>query len=202
MNHREHQRGPKSVHRALQCLALLLPFLATEHLSAAVRPRSGTGMPQGPAGAGPAVYLPALGAPALRFAEASPPPDLSSRPPAGGPPQPTLTVTETSVAQANAAAAHSAAIRTTDSVPPAVKATSESSPAANPAPEPEKSAPSAILPDEVRPQVRPEDFLPFFQVPGSATQPGDVTLVMPVPRSVPTPPALPPSSATYTQTQK
>ena len=106
------------------------------------------------------------------------------------------------VAQANAAAAHSAAIRTTDSVPPAVKATSESSPAVNPAPEPEKSAPSAILPDEVRPQVRPEDFLPFFQVPGSATQPGDVTLVMPVPRSVPTPPALPPSSATYTQTQK
>lgn len=201
MNHREHQRGPKSGRRALQCLALLLSAFATENLPAAGRPRTGTGVPIGPAGAGPTAYLPVLGAPTLRFAEVAPPPDLVARPPAGAPPRPALTVTEASVAQANAAAAQSTTIRTGTPPPPA-PATPEASPSPGPAHEPEKPAPSAILPDEIRPQVRPEDFLPFFQVPGSATQPGDVTLVVPVPRSVPTPPALPPSSATYTQTQK
>ena len=43
--------------------------------------------------------------------------------------------------------------------------------------QPSKPAPAAILPDDTRPVIRAEDFLPYFQVPG----------------------ALPPSSATYTQ---
>ena len=196
MNHREPTHGPKGVRRALHCLAFLLPALATESLPAAVRPRAALGLPSGHHGTEPAAYLPALGAPPLRFAEVAPPPDLVSRPAAAAPPQPALSMTESSVALANAAAAQSAAIRTSDTVSsPEPKAEATASAAAKP-------APSSILPDENRPQVRPEDFLPFFQIPGSATQPGDVTLVVPVPRNVPAPVALPTSSATYTQTQK
>ena len=46
----------------------------------------------------------------------------------------------------------------------------------------EKTAPLSILPDENRPQVKPEDFLPYFQSPNAAP--------------------LPKSTATYTETTK
>ncbi len=45
---------------------------------------------------------------------------------------------------------------------------------------PSKPAPAAILPDDTRPAIRAEDFLQYFRAPG----------------------AIPPSSATYTQTPK
>ena len=48
-----------------------------------------------------------------------------------------------------------------------------------------KPIPPAILPDDTRPRVRAEDFLPYFRIPG-----------------VPVPAQLPPSSATYTQTPR
>jgi len=55
--------------------------------------------------------------------------------------------------------------------------------------------PPAILPDDTRPKVRAEDFLPFFQFPGSGANPSDVT-VAPAPTE---PGKLPPSTATYRQ---
>lgn len=50
------------------------------------------------------------------------------------------------------------------------------------------SAEPAIIPDDMRPRVRPEEFLPFFQLPGSGASNA------PVPNQ---PAKLPPSSATY-----
>jgi hypothetical protein len=47
------------------------------------------------------------------------------------------------------------------------------------------------LPDDLRQPTRPEDFLPYFQLPGPGVNPG-----------VPAPAPLPPSSATYTQTPR
>ncbi len=59
--------------------------------------------------------------------------------------------------------------------------------------------PPPILPDDTRPKVRAEDFLPFFQFPGSAAA-GDVTVVVPTtPGGVPAPATQPRSSATYRQ---
>jgi hypothetical protein len=75
-------------------------------------------------------------------------------------------------------------------------------PAANPSPattpvneKPEMPATPApaILPDDTQPKVRAEDFLPFFQFPGTGAGQGDVT---PAPAA---PGKLPPSSATYRQ---
>ncbi len=51
---------------------------------------------------------------------------------------------------------------------------------------PDETQPS-IIPDDMRPRVRTEEFLPFFQLPGPAA---------PTP---PSPDAVPPSSATYRQ---
>ena len=74
-------------------------------------------------------------------------------------------------------------------------------PEAKPAPETLPKDPPRILLDDVRPAVRPEEFLPYFQIPGRK-QAGELTVVVPVPPSVPAPSTLPPSSATYTQTPK
>jgi hypothetical protein len=153
------------------------------------------------AGAKPPPYLPVLGVLPLRFQEPTPPPDLVTRPPAAAPPQPALSSTENSVAADNAAAL----ARSTPVVPPpapevAPAPVANKTPAETPAP-PAKTPP-AILPDEAHPAVRPEDFLPYFQIPGSAKQPGDVTLLVPAAPAAPAPATIPPSSATYTQTPK
>ncbi len=127
-----------------------------------------------------------LGSPALRFVEAAPPPDLVTRPPAAAPPQP---------------AAETAAKPDVIPFTPPVEANPAS---AAEAPKPsagEESVsghvPAPILPDDLRPRVRAEDFLPYFEIP--AAKPGDPNVVVPVPRA---PALLPPSSATYTQTPK
>ena len=203
MNHREPTHLPAGMRRALHCLSLLLlPALAPDGVHALPRSR--------PPGSGPDLrnaepnpYLPKLGAPALRFQDATPPPDLVTRPAAAAPPTPALTPTEASVALANAAAAHPAPASTSE--PRTVTSPPAPAPDANPQPPaaaPVKTPP-AILPDNARPSVRPEDFLPYFQIPGSAQQPSDVTLLVPAAPAAPTPPAtLPPSSATYTQTPR
>jgi hypothetical protein len=60
--------------------------------------------------------------------------------------------------------------------------------------------PAAILPDDVRPAVRPEDFLPFFQFPAPGGT-GNVRVIVPVAPTAPSAPGTqPPSSATYIQT--
>ena len=198
MNHREPPHLPAGTRRALHCLALLLlPAMAPEGVHALPRSRPSGGSE---GSVGPSPYLPAAGAPPLRFQEAAPPPDLLTRPSAAAPPTPTLTPTESSVALANAAAARSAAV-----TPPETASISST-----PSPTPEKSAPKnaptktppPILPDNVRPTIRPEDFLPYFQIPGAAQNPGDVTLLVPAAKTPATPSAtLPPSSATYTQSK-
>lgn len=193
MNYRETTHPLAAAGRALRYASLLLlPTLAPTGADAVPRVPVSTKARSTP-------YLPFVGAPELRFQEAAPPPDLVSRPPAAAPPQPALTSTENSVAVDNAEAARSV---TTPTVPeePSIDATApeaaESSPHAG-----DKSVPP-ILPDETRPQVRPEDFLPYFQIPGSARHSGDVTLLVPAPFSAPTGAPLPPSSANYTQTPK
>ena len=159
---------------------------------------------EGKRNAEPFTYLPVVGAPPLRFQEAMPPPDLVTRPPAAAPPTPALTRTESSVALANAAAARSTSITETEPTPVAAPVVAEKPANKETPPPPQKSAPP-ILRDDARPQVRPEDFLPYFQIPGAAHHPSDVTVIVPAP-SVPAAPAapgtLPPSSATYTQSPR
>lgn len=136
-------------------------------------------------------YLAVVGSPALRFGEAIPPPDLTVRPAAGAPPQ---------MIEEHSAPLTEPVKGDVSVVPPATVAAASAS---SPAPELEKSAPAksppAILPDDTRPKVRAEDFLPFFQFPGSAPANGDVTVVAPLPASAPTAAPLPASSATYRQ---
>jgi hypothetical protein len=195
MNHREPPHLSGAARKALHCLALLLlPAVAPKGADALPRahpPRDRAGSP----GSAPIPYLPALGTPSLRFQEATPPPDLVTRPPAAAPPQPALTTRENTIAADNAAAALSVASPAPEPaampVAPTKPAAKDSAPAAK--------TPSAIIPDDARPAVRPEDFLPYFQIPGAAKQSGDVTLLVPAPSSAPTAPStIPNSSATYT----
>lgn len=144
-------------------------------------------------------YLLATGAPPLRFQEASLP--LHPAPSAPAPataPAPTPTPDATTPAPSEETAPDTVVITdpaapgTATPVPPANPETS-TAPAKTPAP---------ILPDDARPPIRAEDFLPYFQIPGSAKTPADVTVLVPVPKAPPAPAALPPSSATYTQSPK
>jgi hypothetical protein len=197
MNHREPTHPPGRARKALHCLSLLLiPALAPKGLHALSLHLSAR---TGPAGKGAETvpYLPVLASPPLRFQEPAPPPDLVMRPPAAAPPVPALTPTESSVAQANAAAARSTSVSDTP-----VPASEADKPAPKDSPAPAKPAPAPILRDETRPTVRPEDFLPYFQIPGAAQSSADVTPFVPAPRGAPGPAPLPPSSATYTQTPK
>ena len=202
MNHLEPPHLPAGLRRALHCLSLLLlPALTPEGAQALTRPRPAPRDGADLHGPEPAPYLPAMGAPPLRFKEVAPPPDLVTRPAAGAPPTPALTLTESSVALANAAAARSATMNVV--APESAGATAATGPAAtDDASVPAPKTPSSILPDDARPAVRPEDFLPYFQIPGSATRPGDVTLLVPAARAAPAPATLPASSATYTQTPR
>ena len=123
-------------------------------------------------------YLTVVGAPPLRFEEPAQFP--SPAPPSHAP----------------------AAVReTAPPVPPAPKAQARpAAPAQSPLPAPANSARAAvqpaspdsaepsIIPDDMRPRVRPEEFLPFFQLPGSNAPSAPA----------PNPPeTLPPSTATY-----
>ena len=190
MNHREPTHPLSRLRKAFHCLSLLLlPTLAPAGLLASTRPRDLPGQPVEQQGSEPLPYLAAVGAPALRFLPAAPAPDLVTRPPAAGPPLPGLPRTEPAAAPASPGAA-----------PPAPAHEPADSHAVEPGAEPARGKPLPILHDELRPQVRPEDFLPYFQVPGSATQSGAVIPGAYTPRGAPEPAPLPPSSATYTQT--
>jgi len=126
-------------------------------------------------------YLTAVGAPPLRFEEpvpfpspAAPGASGSAREPA--PPKPP------SSRPAPAAPAGPAAPGQKTLPEPANSTRAAGQPAS-----PDSAEPS-IIPDDMRPRVRPEEFLPFFQLPGSSA-PSAPT---------PNPPAtLPPSTATY-----
>lgn len=128
-----------------------------------------------------------MGSPPLRFRESAPPADLVASPPAAAPPLPHLTQAESSVGQANTAAAHAlSSDRPADASGPESKADAQ------------KSTPVSILPDTIRPQVQAEDFLPYFLIPDSAKTDNQPSR----PPQPPSPGTLPPSTATYTQTPK
>ena len=138
-------------------------------------------------------YLPALGAPGLRFGEPTPPPDLSVRAPVAAP-APTATSTEPTTPSAQNPATKTEAAAANEESPP----TSPPTAAAN-ATKPSGPGIPSVLPDETRPKVRPEDFLPYFQFPAPGANPGNVTVVAPGSLTPPAPPSQPPSSATYRQ---
>lgn len=201
MNHREPPHLPAGARRALRCISLLLvPALAPEAAPAFPRQRHFIGSGADGQGSDALPYLTYVGAPPLRFQQAAPPPDLVARPAAAAPPVPPLSPTESSVALANIAAARStsASARMHDEAP-----VTDLKPEPTRVPTPSKPAPRAILPDDTRSQVRPEDFLPYFQIPGSAKSAGDVNVIMPANAfTAPSSTTLPPSSATYTQSPK
>jgi hypothetical protein len=137
-------------------------------------------------------YLAIVGPPPLRFQEALPPPDPAIARLSGPPPPPAVPADERASSSEKVSAI---------TAPPLSPAANPSTPAPSPASPPASAQPPpvtppaapSILPDEMRTNTRPEDFLPFFQLPGAAPQTGDATA------SAPTPGKLPPSAATYTQ---
>ncbi|WP_148217977.1 hypothetical protein [Opitutus terrae] len=128
----------------------------------------------------------------MRFLAPTPPPDLAGRPPAGAPPQtaPEAADRPDVVLPATAPAGASTVL-----APAVLPATAEASESTTPA-----RLPAPILVDELRPRVRAEDFLPYFQIPSE--HPGDATVIVPVPRGTTSAAPLPTSSATYTQSPK
>lgn len=126
-------------------------------------------------------YLKITGAVPLRFDAPPPPPDLSSKPPAGAPPIATGPALPDVILPA----------ATPPAEPPKTALPSDRTPIAPADTKPADHTPG-ILPDDTRAATRPEDFLPFFQFPGGSP---DVSLT---PRP-PAPGQLPPSSATYQQ---
>ena len=177
-----------------RCVAmLLLPMLDPIRLNATGRTRSSsqfrTDLPEESA-----PYLLAVGAPPLRFQELPPPPALSIVRPAVAPPSLLATpASETSNRDVIVPASEPVA------APAPAETRNESKEIALP---PKKPGPAPILPDETRPPIRAEDFLPFFEIPGSRRGPAETSVIVPVPSSVPSGPPLTPSSATYTQTPR
>lgn len=200
MNQRETTPAPAlGAGQALPCLALmLLPLLAVANARARLHfPAKTTTGQRGP-------YLPALGAPALRFQSLTPPPLLVARlaaalpsAPAGAtPPKADASASPLSLPpSASDSTAPTPPESVADPVPPPSSTDSlalpnQPAPAADTPPE-STHGPLPILPDDLRQPTRPEDFLPYFQLPGPGVNPG-----------VPAPAPLPPSSATYTQTPR
>lgn len=187
MNHREPRLLPRESRSTCRYIALLLlpvlvPSANTHAIGRSLTPNASRAAR--PAGSAP--YLLNLGSPPLRFEEFVPLPDLSIRPALGG---------------SNPVAAIDTQTANRPDVIPADTGMHLNSPPATHAGPMENSlrpTPASIIPDDTRAPVRPEDFLPYFQIPGA----GEVSLIVPVPRAIPPPPPLPPSSATYTQTPR
>jgi hypothetical protein len=195
MNQREPTSEPKGPGWTFPCLALLLlPLLSGVPAPAGTLTSLQAGLTQRKP------YLVALGAPPLRFQEPAPAAELAIRPPKPSvvPQVTTDAVDDISEAIPPSSTEDSAFLSSTPAL--------TTPPGATEALQPEITAstpirsPRPILPDEMRPQARPEDFLPFFQIP--AAQTGDVDVIVPVPRAPAAPSSLPRSSATYTQTPR
>jgi hypothetical protein len=176
-------------------LSLLLPALATEVAQSTAPPANADedAYPLSPDG-GKRPYLVVVGAPQLRFLEAVPPPDVSVRPPAGAPPIPTGKP-EPEIVQLPAKVSGGAAFQAPPAPKDRVEEMHERS-SASPVIQDRPAPPPAILPDDAGRKVRPEDFLPFFQFPGSGATADDINIIPPAP---PAPGRLPLSTATYQQ---
>lgn len=197
MNFREPPLLPVGARRLWRCISLLLlPAFAPKAGHSLSRTGATPVLVYETPGPEAVPYLPTVGAPPLRFKRATPPPDLTVRPPAAAPPNPVPPPAEAPAPSSPPAILESPTIAA--STPPSSTTT-----APNPDPEPpvRETAP-AILPDDSRPPVRTEDFLPYFQLPGAGRTPGDVNVIVPGTFTPPASATLPPSSATYTQTPK
>jgi len=140
------------------------------------------------------LYLPVIGPPPLRFAQAPPPPDLSTHPAPVAPPRPAVTE---EIAAANTASTKSVATPQGVVTEQDQTIQTEVNPAASGAPVkgPGNKEPQALLPDDTQRETRPEEVLPFFQFPGS----GGTTIVVPPAATSQEPTRLPVSSAVYRQ---
>jgi translation initiation factor IF-2 len=126
-------------------------------------------------------YLTAVGAPPLRFEEPVPFPSPAAPDAAGAARDPASPKPPAPRPAPSAPAGPAAAQQKT------LPAPASSTRAAGQPASPDSAQPS-IIPDEMRPRVRPEEFLPFFQLPGQGAPSAPA----------PNPPAtLPPSTATY-----
>ncbi len=182
MNHREPRLRPRDSAQAWRYLAmLLLPLLDPAHSNAAGRMRSTNRFPSNPR-EGPTPYLQAANAPPLRFQEPPPAPPAIVRP-LRGVPFPTYR------GMNDVSAPDVIVHNPRPAVPPPAEPANEIKEAPPP---PRKSSPAPILPDDVRPQTRPEDILPFFQLPGSRRGPIETSVIVPVPASAPSPAPIPP----------
>ncbi len=183
MNHREPPHPTAGVRRAKLCLALLLPTVFAPTGALAARRT----LPD------PDAYLPAIAAPTLRFQTPSLPRDLVAKltfpKPAPKPePEPIAPKIAPAVAPVAKAAADPKDADDSAATKPVVAASAK--------------PPTQIIPDDTRTALHPEDFVPFFQLPGSARNPGGVNVIVPLPApaAAPAPGTLPQSSATYRQT--
>jgi hypothetical protein len=174
--------APALPHHALRGLACLLALgWMGQPLPAGVDRQPRPGDPTAP-------YLPVTGPVALRFQAPPLPPTFAPRPAAGGPPVPTAATEGPPLPEEGTAASH----RPDVTKPGPSAAESPVSTAAAP-----KPTPPPILPDDTRPRVQPEDFLPYFQFPAGPS--GDAQIITPF-RTAPAPAdRTPPSSATYRQ---
>jgi hypothetical protein len=193
MNHRVTPPGPAKGRRAWLYLSLLLPSLASEVAQCPSPPADRNDTPLSQSSSGPSrAYLRYIGPPQLRFQEALPPPDLSVRPPAGGPPKPQAVNSDGTPADASSPKLPLHAVTAAAMV--ARKEDARPAPMLAPPPPP---PPPAILPDDVAPKARPEDFLPYFQFPGAGSPAGDANTAGQAPQASETSRTIPRSSATY-----
>ena len=121
-----------------------------------------------------------------------PPPDLGAHPPAGGPPKAgEKSDTETTRTLSSDLAATAPNAGPASAGKPDAKVPGKSSPKTD-----ATAVPPSVLPDDSGPKARPEDFLPFFQFPGTGAHGGETVAA---PAVSATPGTLPPSTATYEQ---
>jgi hypothetical protein len=192
MNHSEPPHPPSGARRVLHGSILL--FLATLaiHRAHAI-PRAILSITLERPGLRSPPYLRTIGPAPLRFEEQPSMPDPVS------PPSAPMVATPPADAATEIAAIEPPAAVTTTSIQE-VATTPE--PAPNENESPAAKAPLPILRDDARPAVRPEDLIPYFQLPGSSHKPGGLNVIVPVPPSDQAPASVPPSSATYTQTPR
>jgi hypothetical protein len=187
MNQRVTSPGTAKGRRAWLFLSLLLPAVAskvsTQNSPTPIRADSEV-PPYSRQGSRP--YLRVVAAPFLRFEDLPPPPDLSVHPPAGAPPK----VPEKDKSSPDVVLPKPVPRNAESASRPNEIRTASAAAAAPPAPA--APTPPPILPDDVPIQVRPEDFLPYFQYPGMSRR---VRGEGPAPAA----PSLPASSATYEQ---
>ncbi len=171
---------PRHALRGLVCL-VLLGWLA-KPASARIRshPRSAPDDSSAP-------YLRVVGSLPLRIQPAPVTPTPAARTAASGPPFPVAPAVTAPAAETPATPPSTATLPPADITPAPATAT------------PPPAEPAPIIPDETRPRVQPEDFLPYFQFPGSPGTPRDVSVAAPL-NLAPNPPHHgTPSTATYRQ---